>query len=287
AGLVPIVEIPYAKYLDCGADMFYESVIMNWLSNGNQPNGMLIRLQGFGTGLFGGNFHTHNSLNFPPGLDVVCYSNGSDYVRGWRYNIQQAKGGRVVMSVDCTKLLNQRHVFEDMGSRDSLLLLPHPTPSEYITLEDVILYPSKRSSHTQSVDEHFVEKVICSDVSVDNKTIVENHASYSSNADLRSYFNTSTNSKPYVCIVTYGVGVPLARQVLTLFLFIAQEVLCKKYGYENVLVIDTPCLSKIPNKLKQLFESVKNQKAGKSDPRFQIMFADMCKEMNAPLNNFA
>lgn len=23
-GLVPIIEIPYAKYLDCGADMFYE-----------------------------------------------------------------------------------------------------------------------------------------------------------------------------------------------------------------------------------------------------------------------
>lgn len=52
--LLPIVEIPYAKYLDCGADMFYEAILMHWLSNGQQPNGMLIRLQGFDKGVFGG-----------------------------------------------------------------------------------------------------------------------------------------------------------------------------------------------------------------------------------------
>lgn len=54
SGLVPILEIPYAKYLDCAADMFYEAVISNWLSNGKQPNGMVIRLQGFDKGIFGG-----------------------------------------------------------------------------------------------------------------------------------------------------------------------------------------------------------------------------------------
>jgi pyruvate/2-oxoglutarate/acetoin dehydrogenase E1 component len=48
-GLTPIVEIPYAKYLDCGVDMFYEIAIMNWLSAGQQPNGMIIRLQGVRT----------------------------------------------------------------------------------------------------------------------------------------------------------------------------------------------------------------------------------------------
>ncbi len=46
-GFVPVVEIPYSKYLDCGADMFYEAIIMNWLTNGKQPNGMIVRLQGF------------------------------------------------------------------------------------------------------------------------------------------------------------------------------------------------------------------------------------------------
>ena len=111
-GLTPIVEIPYAKYLDCGADMFYEIGIMNWLSAGQQPNGMIIRLQGFDRGLFGGNFHTHNMLsNMPPGVDVVCYSNGEDYVRGFRHALAQAKAGRVVVSVDSTALLNQRHLY--------------------------------------------------------------------------------------------------------------------------------------------------------------------------------
>ena len=55
--VVPIVELPYAKYLDCGVDMFYEIAILNWLSNRNaklissdrddvQKLGMVIRLQG-------------------------------------------------------------------------------------------------------------------------------------------------------------------------------------------------------------------------------------------------
>ena len=89
SGLVPIVEMPYAKYLDCAADAFFEAMIMNWLSAGKQPNGLMLRLQGFGNGLFGGNFHTHNALHIPPGLDVLCWSNGSDYVKGWRYSMQQ------------------------------------------------------------------------------------------------------------------------------------------------------------------------------------------------------
>ena len=73
---------------------------------------MVIRLQGFDKGVFGGNFHTHNTLYIPPGIDVVCYSNGADYVRGWRYAMLQARAGRVVMSVDSTNLLNQRHLFD-------------------------------------------------------------------------------------------------------------------------------------------------------------------------------
>jgi 2-oxoisovalerate dehydrogenase E1 component len=110
AGLLPIVEIPYAKYLECAQDMFSEACLSHWLSAGRQRNGMVVRLQGFGRGVFGGNFHTHNSLSMPPGLDVVCFSNGRDYARGFRHALRQAKAGRVVMTVDCTALLNERHV---------------------------------------------------------------------------------------------------------------------------------------------------------------------------------
>jgi hypothetical protein len=151
AGLLPIVEIPYAKYLDCGADMFYEIALTYWLTNTKQRHGMLLRLQGFDKGKFGGNFHTHNELHIPVGLDVVCYSNGSDYVRGMRHCLQAAEKGRVVMSVDCTDLLNRRHlgVSDDHSltagkDKDDHWLTLYPSSEEdsaVLTFEDVIYYP--------------------------------------------------------------------------------------------------------------------------------------------------
>lgn len=135
-GLVPIVEMPYSKYLDCAADMFNEAIIMNWLSNGQQSNGMLLRLQGFDKGVFGGNFHTHNMLSIPPGLDVVVFSNGFDYVRGIRYAMRQARAGRVVMSVDSTDLLNRRHLFE----KDDICLTEYPSLQEEMSFDDIVIY---------------------------------------------------------------------------------------------------------------------------------------------------
>jgi len=137
AGLVPIVEIPYAKYLDCGGDMFFEAVVMNWLSAGQRPCGMVIRLQGFDKGVFGGNFHTHNSLHLPPGLDVVCFSNGADYARGLRHAVAQAEAGRVVMSVDSTELLNRRHLFD----RDGAWMRPYPAdPADVLAFDEVVTH---------------------------------------------------------------------------------------------------------------------------------------------------
>mmetsp|Transcript_42235 Transcript_42235/g.72116 ORF Transcript_42235/g.72116 Transcript_42235/m.72116 type:complete len:218 (+) Transcript_42235:1-654(+) len=50
--------------------------------------------------------------HIPPGIDVLCYSNGLDYARGFRNAIKQARNGRVVVLVDCTNLLNLRHLHE-------------------------------------------------------------------------------------------------------------------------------------------------------------------------------
>lgn len=135
-GLLPILEIPYAKYLDCGGDMFFEAAISNWLSNGQCPNGMIVRLQGFGRGLFGGNFHTHNNISLPPGVDVVCYSNGEDYVRGFRNLVRQAENGRLVMSIDSTDLLNLRHLHE----RDEAWQRRYPAKHEVMTFDDIVTY---------------------------------------------------------------------------------------------------------------------------------------------------
>ncbi|KAL9190817.1 hypothetical protein ACHAXT_000523 [Thalassiosira profunda] len=139
-GLVPIIEIPYSKYLDCGADMFYELAISNWLTNQQCPNGMVVRIQGFDLGVFGGNFHTHNMIShIPPGVDVLCYSNGQDYVRGFRNAVEQARNGRVVVFVDCTNLLNLRHLHgKDRGWETT-----YPAEDEVMSFNDVRQFGDK------------------------------------------------------------------------------------------------------------------------------------------------
>jgi pyruvate/2-oxoglutarate/acetoin dehydrogenase E1 component/TPP-dependent pyruvate/acetoin dehydrogenase alpha subunit len=212
-GLVPIVEIPYAKYLDCGADMFYEIAIMNWLSAGQRPNGMVIRLQGFDRGLFGGNFHTHNMLShMPPGVDVVCYSNGEDYVRGFRHSIAQAKAGRVVMSVDCTDLLNKRHL---LGS-DRAWERTYPVDTD----DD-----SDSSSMMMGFDD-----IRCHPGSTSKTTTTM----------------TAGRKQRHVAIVTYGNGVVTALQSRA-FLLAKEE----QQHYE-IDIIDCPYLSGIPHGLKEV-----------------------------------
>jgi len=147
AGLLPVVEIPYAKYLDCGYDMFEEAGIMSWLTNGRQRNPMIIRLQGFGPGVFGGNFHTHNTLHIPPGVTTVCFSNGADWVRGWRQLVHMARNGAVVMSVDCTALLNQRHAIPgDEGWKNA-----YPTAGVYDLQNEVGMYGLPRGETPDAI----------------------------------------------------------------------------------------------------------------------------------------
>ena len=145
AGLTPIIEVPYAKYLDCGVDTFYELAISNWLTKGQRPNGMIVRMQGFDRGLFGGNFHTHNMIShLPPGVDAVCYSNGRDYARGFRNAIKQARAGRVVVFIDCTNLLNLRHLHD----RDRGWETPYPPDEEgeIMGFDDVRTYSGSGGS---------------------------------------------------------------------------------------------------------------------------------------------
>eukprot|EP01063_Lacrimia_lanifica_P038818 TRINITY_DN8352_c0_g1_i2.p1 TRINITY_DN8352_c0_g1~~TRINITY_DN8352_c0_g1_i2.p1 ORF type:complete len:482 (+),score=215.16 TRINITY_DN8352_c0_g1_i2:496-1941(+) len=142
-GLVPIVEIPYAKYLDCGVDQYFEAAIMNWLSAGKQPCGMVVRLQGFDRGVFGGNFHTHNMLHLPPGIDVVCYSNGPEYAKGMRHAVEQARAGRIVMSVDCTNLLNNKNISNE--AKDGAWEMPYSERGERLTFDDVTIYGNPKA----------------------------------------------------------------------------------------------------------------------------------------------
>ena len=282
AGLLPVVEIPYAKYLDCGYDMFTEAVLQNWLSNGQQPNGMVVRLQvcalahlpacpptcppacppaclracagwrhtcqthaswrphptpalwrrqGFGRGIFGGNYHTHNAVAMPPGLDVVCYSNGRDYARGFRYALRQARAGRVVMSVDCTALLNERH----LHGRDSGWVFEYPEePRDELTFDDVLHYPPSVTAH---------------------------------GSELRAEPVAGASEEADVVVVTYGDGVMTALR--------AARELSEVHGL-RVSVVDTPCLSQVPAQLREMLQR-------RAFPR--VVFADICKQGQQPLGS--
>ena len=75
----------------------------------------------------------------PPGIDVVCYSNGYDYARGMRYCLEQAAAGRVVMSVDSTALLNLRHL--DGSVMDNAWMTQYPAgDDEVLPWSDVVRY---------------------------------------------------------------------------------------------------------------------------------------------------
>ena len=240
AGLTPILEIPYGKYLDCGADMFFEAVIANWLSNGKQPNGMVVRLQGFDKGIFGGNFHTHNMLNFPPGLDVVCFSNGSDYVRGMRFLKQQAKAGRVVMSVDSTDLLNRRHLSDE--KKDEFMLSHFPSRDDErqkpYSFDEIVVYAPRVAP-------------------------VEDNAAVAASGKAISGKKKKSATKPQIVLVTYGNGVPTS--------LLAQDALSAQYPEHDVVVLETPCLSQTPAQLLEYFAA--NHKAIE-----KVVFADVCKQ---------
>lgn len=208
-------------------------------------------LQGFDKGVFGGNFHTHNSLHTPPGVDVLCFSNGHDYVRGWRNAIRQAEAGRMVMLVDSTNLLNQRHLEE--GSRDNAWLTHYPVVGaegcEDLEFDDVILYGAIGDGGAD-----------------DGPSMVPGRTVVTAKGDTSAL---AVEEEGSCCIVTYGNGVPTA--------LLAQRELAESHGLHNVSVVDCPMLSGVPEGLRRAL-------SGRFD---RVVFADVCKEVGAPLASTA
>jgi 2-oxoisovalerate dehydrogenase E1 component len=265
-GLTPIVEIPYAKYLDCGADIFYEIAIQHWLTNGESKstsggggNGMVIRIQGFDNGVFGGNFHTHNSLaHVPPGIDLVCFSNGADWVRGFRHALWQAKHGRIVVVVDCTKLLNTRHVHGE--DKDRAWEFAYPEAS-----------PGKNGDTTPMMGFE----------SVTRYSACEGNGRYPFTREEIGATSTRTpspvkapSSPGRIAIVTYGNGVAAslqARRGLLNRQLIETE--------EDLDVIDCHYLSDVPEGLERLLAPMNDEDSDSKHHSYEhVLFADICKE---------
>jgi len=251
-GFVPVVELPYAKYLDCGADMFQESLVTHWLSDGTQSNGLIYRLQGFDKGVFGGNFHTHNILPFvsSPGLDVICHSNGSNYVKAMRYAYRQAQAGRIVMSVDCTDLLNKRHLREENKDGYFLHTYPNAEIGEEMSFDEI--------------DVHRIDGTSGKWYAVRGSQAVAGPGGDDAAVD--------------VVIVSYGNGIPTALRA-------AESLMAQSKGkngkkYSNVVVVDSPYLSAAPAELTSYLLSDCTAKA-------KVVFADICKQKLGPLSGIS
>ena len=139
----------------------------------------------------------------------------------------QASAGRVVMSVDCTALLNQRH-FDDPtaeGGRRSWMTQ----------------YPRDRND-SMSFDE--VTRYVCGMDGADDET--------------------RPAPSQRVAVVTYGNGVVTALQAVAGMS--AEEA-------EGVVVIDSPYLSAVPQKLREAMAEFD-----------VVLFAEICKDgPGAPL----
>lgn len=264
------MEVPYAKYLDCAVDILNEIVITHWLSNGREKSGLVVRLQGFDRGTFGGNFHTHNMLSIPPGLDAVCYSNGWDYVRGMRYLLRQAGlGGRICMSIDCTDLLNRRHLLPE--SSDGWFLHRYPSAAGSdgyegeMSFDEVAVYASDEGS-----TGGFKRLTPCEAAALTMGTVS-------------------------LIIVSYGNGIPtslLAMNEIQKRPQADRSEIQKRpqtdrsggTGPGVVLVVDTPYLSSPPKGLTALLTAmsskVKRQEGLllSTTKAPSLLFADICKE---------
>jgi len=251
------------QYLDCGFDMFNEAVMANWLTDGKQPNGMVIRLQGFDRGLFGGNFHTSNALPLPPGLDVMCFSNGHDWVRGLRLALDMAKAGRVVMMVDSTALLHRRHI--DDGEKDGGMLTAFPSregSDEGMSLGDVTLYCAPDGVFAGAAaagadgKDKGKGKGKGKGEKTDNKPAVQKRPTAA-----------AMKKAPKVAIVTYGNGVPLTMEAVAEMTGEGSDLQHCEFA-----IVDVPCLSAVPAGLRSVLDS----EAGSAATH--VVFADVCKE---------
>ena len=236
---------------------------------------------GFDRGVFGGNFHTHNSLShIPPGVDVVCYSNGPDYVRGMRYAHYQAKySGRIIVFVDCTYILNLRHVHNNKNGGGGDREWEFPYPSLYdsmIDFDQVIRYRVGHEDHPFIRDE--IGSTYSSNDDNDDDDAEDNAPSKSTSTSASASINdnakqTRTRTRK-VAIVTYGNGVVTSLQ--------ARKSLLERNSQDNVIsisknekldidididIIDCPYLSDVPKGLENII----------CDYDY-ILFADICKE---------
>jgi deoxyxylulose-5-phosphate synthase len=165
--------------------------------------------------------------------------------------MKQAAVGRVVMSVDCTALLNMRHVFTP---RDDAWRREFPPTEEVMTFEEVRVYePTGDGRVTFAADDG-----TASDAAAAAKT-----------PDAKKKRGSKKATPARVAVVAYGNGVITSLQ--------AREALAATHGVTDVTVIDCPYLTRPPEGLVT---------ALRDDGYTHVVFADICKQGQNPFGNF-
>ena len=118
-GLLPMPEIQYLAYLHNAIDQLRgEACSLQFFSNDQFRNPMVVRIQGFGYQKgFGGHFHNDPSigaLREIPGLILAVPARGDDAVKMLRGAVAAAKTcGRVVVIVEPIALYHERDLYEE------------------------------------------------------------------------------------------------------------------------------------------------------------------------------
>jgi 2-oxoisovalerate dehydrogenase E1 component len=130
-GFLPLPEIQYLAYLHNALDQLRgEACSLQYFSNGQFQNPMVVRIQGLGYQKgFGGHFHNDNSigaLRDIPGLMLAIPARGDDAARMLRGAVAAAQAcGRVVCFLEPIALYHERDLYED---GDGLWLSDYPAP---------------------------------------------------------------------------------------------------------------------------------------------------------------
>ena len=143
AGLLPMPEIQYLAYIHNALDQLRgEACSLQYFSNGQFANPMVVRVQGLGYQKgFGGHFHNDNSigaLRDIPGLLLAVPARGDDAAMLLRGLVATARAcGRVAVFLEPIALYHERDLYAD---GDNQWLFDYPTPEKLLLPGEVGVY---------------------------------------------------------------------------------------------------------------------------------------------------
>jgi len=142
-GFLPFPEIQYLAFFHNAADQIRgEAASMQFFSNGQYRNPMVLRLPGLGFQKgFGGHFHNDNSiaaLRDIPGLIIACPSRGDDAAMLLRTLTALAKvDGRVCVFLEPIALYMRKDLYQE---GDVAWTFTYPEPDKFIVPGEARIY---------------------------------------------------------------------------------------------------------------------------------------------------